>query len=45
VKEKLNKLTLYVPLDLVRRLKAHLTLRGKSVSEWFREKAQEEIDQ
>jgi len=39
-----RKVTLYAPIELLRRLKAKLALKGSTISEWFRNKAQEEID-
>jgi hypothetical protein len=35
---------LYIWESLYRRLKSSLALQGLTVSEWFRRKAQEEID-
>jgi len=34
----------YVAPELLRQLKAKLALKGLTVTEWFRRKAQEEID-
>lgn len=39
----MRRVVVYVPLELLRRLKAKLASRGMSVSEWFRIKASEEL--
>lgn len=36
--------TIYAPLDEIKRLKAKLTLKGLSISEWFRKKMKEELE-
>jgi F0F1-type ATP synthase beta subunit len=35
--------TVYAPLAEVKRLKAKLALKGLTISEWFRQKMQEEL--
>lgn len=42
--ELMKRVTIYAPLQLVRSLRAVLALQGLSASEWFRIKAQEEVD-
>lgn len=41
-KRKVKKQVLTDP-DLYNRLKGTLTIRGKTISEWFEEKAREEV--
>lgn len=41
----MRRTVIYVPIELLRRLKAKLALEGKSVSEWFRKKAEQYLDE
>ena len=42
-KKEYKRVTMYVPNDLVRKLKSKLSLRGLSMSAWFRHQARNAI--
>lgn len=41
--KRLRRFVVYVPEDMHRQLRAKLALQDKTVSDWFRDKAQEEM--
>lgn len=43
-KPKLKRFVIYISEDKHRLLRAKLALKGQTVADWFREKAQEEIN-
>lgn len=42
--QRIKRVTVYIPEDQYRGLRAKLASLGLSVSEWFRKKAKEETD-
>lgn len=42
--KRIKRFVIYVPDEQHRQLRAKLALKGTTVADWFRKKAQEEID-
>ena len=40
----MKRVVVYVPLELLRRLKSKLALQGLTISEWFRREAEKLLD-
>lgn len=41
----MRRTVVYAPIELLRKLKAKLALKGISLSEWFRQKAEEYLNE